>query len=285
MTHTARTSTLSFAAALLGTLALPATAVLAQSQTTAPTTHSQETTMTFEDKIAARSQPFAVRVDFTIDPERADAFEAATTRLARHTIGRDKPIFYRVFRNAETPGHYTLFGEWEDGAQWTRFSERPYHIAFNETVGPMIESATRRLYRPVTETVPDEGEIDMAEVERQEPAAPTASQTRDRLAAAGLAGQPFVLFVDVPVAEDGVATVKHVTASVEERTLTEEPVIKYGYYQNTDDPTDILLFEWWTNFDGMDAHLAYPQFTDLMRVFAAFGGDGREVGIYDPVEQ
>ena len=241
--------------------------------------------MTFEDKIAARTAPFAVRVDFTIDPNRADAFEAATTRLAQHTMGRDRPIFYRVFRDAETPGQYTLFGEWEDGAQWTRFSARPYHADFNAAVEPIVREARRRIYRPVTEPGPGDGEIDMAEVARQEPAAPTAGQTRDRLAEAGLEGQPFVLFVDVPLATRGVATVKHVTASVEERTLEEDPVIKYGYYQNIDDPTDLLLFEWWAEFAGMEAHLAYSQFTDLMKVFAAFGGEGREVGIFDPVAQ
>ena len=271
---------------LVATASALATSSYAQSQGTSTTSTTQDIhTVTFEDKIAARTAPFAVRVDFTIEPDHADAFEAATTRLAQHTVGRDKPVFYRVFRNAETPGHYTLFGEWEDGAQWTRFSERPYHLDFNATIEPMVREARRRIYRPVTESVPGEGEIDMAEVERQEPAAPTAGQTRDRLTEAGLEGQPFVLFVDVPLGADGVATVKHVTASVEERTLTEEPVIKYGYYQNIDDPTDLLLFEWWTEFAGMEAHLAYPQFTDLMKVFAAFGGEGREVGIYDPVAQ
>ena len=91
---------------------------------------------------------------------------------------------------------------------------------------------------------------------------------------------PFVLLVDIPVKKGGAAVMKDTAVRVQAATLQEPGSIRYGYYQELEQPTSFLLFEWWRAFNDMERHIELPHFQDLMKTFKAVGGDGRTVGIY-----
>jgi quinol monooxygenase YgiN len=145
------------------------------------------------------------------------------------------------------------------------------------------EPVQLRLYRPASQPMPGEGNVDRTLVEAQPPAIPTAAKTGERLAAAGLSGAPFALLVDVPVKPGGAALMKDTAVRVQAATLQEAACIRYGYFQDVETPDAFLLFEWWQHFEGMAAHVELPHFQELMRTFGAIGGQGRTVGIYKPL--
>lgn len=92
-----------------------------------------------------------------------------------------------------------------------------------------------------------------------------------------------MLLVDIPVKEGGAAIMKDTAVRVQVATLQEPGSIRYGYYQQIEQPTSFLLFEWWRAFDDMALHVELPHFQYLMKTFGAVGGDGRTVGIYRPL--
>ncbi len=233
------------------------------------------------DSFGRRSAPIALRSLFVVKPERVDEFQSQAGEVASFTNGKEGPILYRFFQNVEQPNQFVLFEEWPNSAAVGRHRATPHARAFqNRLAKLMTEPVQVRLYRPASERAEGDGKVDRSLVEAQPPARPTVSKTRERLERHGMAKTPFVLLVDVPVKEGGAAVMKDTAVRVQAATLQEPGSIRYGYYQNLEQPTSFLLFEWWRTFDDMARHVELPHFQELMKTFGAVGGDGRAVGIY-----
>ncbi len=236
------------------------------------------------DSLKRQSAPFASRSLFVVKPERVDEFISQAGQVALFTNGKDGPILYRFFQNIEQPNQFVLFEEWTDSAAVRRQRATPHARAFQARLADLIAKPVQvQLYRPASERAQGDGKVDRSLVEAQSPAQPTASKTRERLEPHGMVKTPFVLLVDVPVKIGGAAVMKDTAVRVQAATLQEPGSIRYGYYQELEQPTSFLLFEWWRAFDDMARHVELPHFQELMKTFAAVGGDGRTVGIYRPL--
>lgn len=204
--------------------------------------------------------------------------------VAAFTNGKDSPVLYRFFQNIEQPNQFVLFEEWSDRNSIVQHRNTTHAQAFqNQLAQLIVEPVQVRLYQPASEPASGDGELDRSLVEAQPGATPTISKTRERLDRYNMVEAPFVLLVDVPVQEGGAATMKDTAVRVQTATLEEPGSIRYGYYQDTEQPTSFLLFEWWRRFDDMAYHVKLPHFQELMKAFGAVGGDGRTVEIYRPL--
>jgi quinol monooxygenase YgiN len=231
-----------------------------------------------------KTAPFALRTEITVRPGAAARFQALARDNSAATNGEERPVSFRFYQNAEAPEQFVLFQEWESLQGFARHLQQPHTAAFEAALQPLLASPPRRrLYRLPAEAAPGDGRAARAAVEAQTAAAPTASATGKRLDAVGMGSTQFVLFVDVPVKAGGAATMKDTALRVTAPTLAEPGSIRYGYYQDIDDPQSFLLFEHWRRFDDMVAHLELPHFQTLMKTFALVGGDGRKVGVFRPI--
>lgn len=236
------------------------------------------------DSLGRRSTPITSRSLFVVKPERVDEFVSQAGEVASFTNGKDRPILYRFFQNVEQPNQFVLFEEWPDLAAVRRHRATSHARTFQDRFAELIvEPVQIRLYRPASERTEGDGKVDRSLVEVQPPAQPTASKTLERLERYGMAKTPFVLLVDVPVKEGGAAVMKDTAVRVQAATLQEPDSIRYGYYQELEQPTSFLLFEWWRAFDDMAQHVELPHFQELMKTFGAVGGDSRTVGLFRPL--
>lgn len=236
------------------------------------------------DSLKRQSAPIASRSLFVVKPERVDEFISQAVQVALFTNGKDGPILYRFFQNIEQPNQFVLFEEWTDSAAVRRQRATPHARAFQDRLADLIAKPVQvQLYRSASERAQGDGKVDRSLVEAQSPVQPTASKTRERLERHGMAKNPFVLLVDVPVKIGGAAIMKDTSVRVQVATLQEPGSIRYGYYQELEQPTSFLLFEWWRSFDDMARHVELPHFQELMKTFGAVGGDGRTVTIYRPL--
>ena len=236
------------------------------------------------NKLNYQGNIVAVRSHFVVNPEQIDEFINQAAEVAAFTNGKDNPVLYRFFQNIEQPNHFVLFEEWSNKNALKRHKNTIHGQAFQDKLSELItEPVQVRLYQPASEPAPGDGEIDRALVEAQPGATPTISKTRERLAQYNMVEAPFVLLVDIPVTEGGAATMKDTAVRVQEATLEEPGSIRYGYYQDAEQATSFLLFEWWRRFDDMAYHVELPHFQELMKTFGAVGGDGRTVAIYRPL--
>ena len=226
----------------------------------------------------------AVRSRFVVNSEQIDEFINQAAEVAAFTNGKNSPVLYRFFQNVEQPNQFVLVEEWSDRNALQQQRNTTHEQAFQNKLPELItEPVQTKLYQPASEPAPEDGKVDRALVEAQPGATPTISKTRDRLAQYDMVEAPFVLLVDIPVNEGGAATMKDTAVEVQEATLEEPGSIRYGYYQDIEQPTSFLLFEWWRRFDDMAYHVELPHFQKLMKTFGAVGGDGRTVEIYRPL--
>ena len=245
---------------------------------------NQENIMQRLNKLNYQGDYITVRSNFIVNPEKTNEFINQAAEVAAFTNGKDSPVLYRFFQNVEQPNQFILVEEWSDKNALQRQRNSSHGQAFQNMLPELItEPVQVRLYQPTTEPAPGDGEVDRALVEAQPGATPTISKTRDRLAQYDMVEAPFVLLVDIPVEEGGAATMKDTAVRVQEATLEEPGSIRYGYYQDAEQPTSFLLFEWWRRFDDMAYHVELPHFQELMKTFGAVGGDGRTVAIYRPL--
>ena len=225
-----------------------------------------------------------VRSQFVVNPEQTDEFIDRASEVAAFTNGKDNPVLYRFFQNIEQPNQFVLVEEWSDRNAIAQQRNTTHAQDFQNQVAALIsEPVQSRIYQPADQPAPEDGEVDRALVEAQPGATPTISKTRERLAQYDMVEAPFVLLVDVPVESGGAATMKDTAVRVQEATLEEPGSIRYGYYQDVEQPTSFLLFEWWREFNDMAEHVELPHFQELMKTFGAVGGDGRTVALYKPL--
>ncbi|MDJ0596586.1 MAG: antibiotic biosynthesis monooxygenase [Pleurocapsa sp. MO_226.B13] len=245
---------------------------------------NQEDTMQRPNALSYQGDYITVRSHFVVNPEQIDEFIELTAEVAAFTNGKDSPVLYRFFQNVEQPNQFVLIEEWSDRNALQQQRNTTHGQAFQNKLSEFItEPVQVRLYQPATEPAPGDEEVNRALVEAQPGATPTISTTRDRLAQYDMVEAPFVLLVDIPVTEGGAATMKDTAVRVQDATLEEPGSIRYGYFQDAEQPTSFLLFEWWRNFDDMAYHVELPHFQELMKAFGAVGGDGRTVAIYRPL--
>ena len=225
-----------------------------------------------------------VRSQFVVNPEKINEFVDIASEVAAFANGKDNPVLYRFFQNIEQPERFVLVEQWSNTDAIAEHKNTAHAQNFQNNIAELIsEPVQSRIYRLASEPAPEDGEVDRALVEAQPGATPTISQTRDRLAQYDLVEAPFVLLVDVPVRSGGAATMKDTAVRVQSATLEEPGSIRYGYYQDVEQPTSFLLFEWWREFNDMAKHVELPHFQELMKTFGAVGGDGRTVALYKPL--
>ena len=225
-----------------------------------------------------------VRSQFVVNPEKTNEFVDIASEAAAFANGKDNPVLYRFFQNIEQPNQFVLVEEWSNRDAIAEHKNTAHAQNFQNAIAELIaEPVQSRIYQPASEPAPEDGKVDRASVEAQPGATPTISQTRDRLAQYDLVEAPFVLLVDVPVRSGGAATMKDTAVRVQSATLEEPGSIRYGYYQDVEQPTSFLLFEWWREFNDMAEHVELPHFQELMKAFGAVGGDGRTVALYKPL--
>lgn len=231
-----------------------------------------------------QGDPITVRSHFVVNPKKIDKFVNQAAEVAAFTNGKDSPGLYRFFQNIEQPNQFVLFEEWSNRNTLERHRNTIHRQAFEKKLPELIaEPVQIRLYQPASEPAKGDGKLDRSLVQAQPGATPTISKTRERLDKYDMVEAPFVLFVDIPVKEGGAAIMKDTAVRIQTATLEEPGSIRYGYYQDTEQPTSFLLFEWWRKFDDMAYHVKLPHFQELMKAFGAVGGDGRTVGIYRPL--
>lgn len=225
-----------------------------------------------------------VRSQFMVNSEQTDEFIDRALGVTAFTNGKNNPILYRFVQNIEQPNQFVLIEEWSNRNAISQQRNAVHAQEFYEGIAQLIsEPVQTRIYQPASEPASGDGEVNRALVEAQPGATPTIDKTRDRLAQYDMVEAPFVLLVDVPVESGGAATMKDTAVRVQEATLEEPGSIRYGYYQNAEQPTSFLLFEWWREFDDMAYHVELPHFQELMKTFGAVGGDGRTVALYRPL--
>ena len=241
--------------------------------------------MTYTHAALAQSTTLTARTDFAIDAARRAEFVTAAQTLATFATGKDGARFYRFFEDAEDATRFTLLSEWPDEAARSVHLVAPHTRAFFTALQSLRTAPeTIRLYRTGESVAEADVSADPRAIgELPEPAAPTIEKTRERLAAVDMIGRPFVLFVDVPVREGGEAFMKASAHHIAAATRAEPGAIRYGYYQQRDEPGAFLLFEWWDEFDAMARHVELSHFRDLMQSFALVGGDGRSVRVFRPL--
>ena len=245
---------------------------------------NQEDIMQRLNELNYQGDIVAVRSHFVVNPQQIDEFIDRAAEVAAFTNGKDSPVLYRFFQNTEQPNQFVLFEQWSSRDAIARNRNTTHGQAFQDKLPELItEPVQARLYQPASEPAPEDGEVNRALVEAQPGATPTISKTRDRLAQYDMVEAPFVLLVDIPVTDGGAATMKDTAVRVQDATLEEPGSIRYGYYQDAEQPTSFLLFEWWRRFDDMAYHVELPHFQELMKTFGAVGGDGRTVEIYRPL--
>ena len=231
-----------------------------------------------------RGETIMLRSHFVVSPEQIDEFINRASEVAAFTNGKDNPVLYRFFQNIEQPNQFVLVEEWANRDALSQQRNTTHAQDFQNQVTELTNEPVQiRIYQPASEPTPEDGEVDRALVEAQPGATPTISKTRDRLAQYDMVEAPFVLLVDVPVESGGAATMKDTAVRVQEATLEEPGSIRYGYYQDVEQPTSFLLFEWWREFNDMAEHVELPHFQELMKTFGAVGGDGRTVALYKPL--
>lgn len=231
-----------------------------------------------------QGEPITIRSHFVVNPKKIDEFINQSAEVAAFTNGKDSPVLYRFFQNVEQPTQFVLLEEWSNRNALKRHRNTTHGQAFQNKLAQLITEPVKvRFYQPASEPAPGDGKLNRSLVEAQPGATPTISKTRERLAKYNMVEAPFVLLVDIPVKKGGAATMKDTAVRVQTATLEEPGSIRYGYYQDAEQPTSFLLFEWWREFDDMAYHVKLPHFQELMKTFGAFGGDGRTVGIYRPL--
>ena len=236
------------------------------------------------NELEDRGETIMLRSHFVVSPEQIDEFINRASEVAAFTNGKDNPVLYRFFQNIEQPNQFVLVEEWANRDALSQQRNTTHAQDFQNQVTELTNEPVQiRIYQPASEPTPEDGEVDRALVEAQPGATPTISKTRDRLAQYDMVEAPFVLLVDVPVESGGAATMKDTAVRVQEATLEEPGSIRYGYYQDVEQPTSFLLFEWWREFNDMAEHVELPHFQDLMKTFGAVGGDGRTVALYRPL--
>ena len=241
-------------------------------------------TMQRLNELDDRGETIMVRSHFVVNPEQVDKFIDRASEVAAFTNGKDNPVLYRFFQNIEQPNQFVLVEEWANKDALSQQRNTTHAQDFQNQVTELTSEPVQvRIYQPASEPAPEDGEVDRALVEAQPGATPTISKTRDRLAQYDMVEAPFVLLVDVPVESGGAATMKDTAVRVQEATLEEPGSIRYGYYQDAEQPTSFLLFEWWREFNDMAEHVELPHFQELMKTFGAVGGDGRTVALYKPL--
>ena len=236
----------------------------------------------------AGAQPPArhtVRTDLSLAPEHVEAFRAAAARVAAFANGKDGARFYRFFADAEDATHFALLSEWDAPAARARHLASPHGRTFLAALDSLRAGPERiRVYRSGERPRDASEDADPRPLgPLPEPAAPTLDATRERLETVGMLGEPFVLFVDVPVRDGGAPYLRAAAAHIAAATREEPLAIHYGYYEDAGDPTRFLLFEYWAAFEGMARHVELAHFEALMQAFALVGGDGREVGLFRPL--
>lgn len=234
---------------------------------------------------AQRASRHTVRTDFTVAAERAGAFVEEALRITAYARGKDGARFYHFFQDAEDPTRFALLSEWDRPADRAAHLTSPHGRTFLRALDSLRAAPERiRIYRSGEDALDPAEDADPRPIGAlPEPAAPTIDATRERLEAAGMLAEPFVLFVDVPVREGGAAFLRAAAAHIARATREEPLAIHYGYYERAGDPASFLLFEYWQAFEGMARHVELAHFEALMQAFALVGGDGREVGLYRPL--
>lgn len=223
----------------------------------------------------------AVRTTIVLSSDQLEDGISKLTRLAQFASGKSNAIFYRFFQNVEQPNQFILFEEWKS---ITDFQNEVYQLYREKYLNDTSISVTAiKWYRILDNEIEKYNTTDLSFLDTIPATAPTAQKTLDRLKKVNMESSPFVLFVDVPIKEEGIQATRKSVAQIQVETMKEERAIHYGYFQNLEDPSDFLLFEWWTEFDGMNDHLNYLHFTQLMKTFGAFGGDGRKIGLFKPL--
>ena len=242
---------------------------------------------TKEDQIVALSleqvDRIGIRTEFEVTDESIEQFMQASKHLARLATGKYTPVFYRFFQNAEEETKFILFEEWASVQDFLNPDYQNYRNSFLElTEGKNVLKTV--VYRGISQKQETNNPADLSSLDSVTATAPTAQKTIERLEQVNMEKLPFVLFVDVPIKDEGIQMTRKAVAHIQEETWKEDRSIHYGYFQDVENPGSFLLFEWWTGFDAMNAHLALPHFELLMKTFGAYGGDGRVVNLFRPLE-
>ncbi len=236
------------------------------------------------NQLQYQGEPITIRSHFVVNAKNIDKFITQSAEVAAFTNGKDSPVLYRFFQNVEQPQRFVLLEEWSNRNAFKSHKNTTHEKAFQNKLSQLTTEPVKVIiYQPASESAPGDGQVNRSLVEAQPGATPTISKTRERLAKYNMVESPFVLLVDIPVKKGGAATMKDTALRVQTATLKEPGSIRYGYYQDAEQPTSFLLFEWWREFDDMAYHVKLPHFQELMKTFGAFGGDGRTVDIYRPL--
>ncbi len=223
-----------------------------------------------------------IRTTFELNENEVEKSISKLQRLSQFATGKCNPEFYRFFQNAEQPNQIILFEEWASITDYQDKTYQSYRKKYLDAVATSVSEV--KWYRAIDSEREKHNKADLTFLDTIPATAPTAQKTLDRLNKIGMGASPFVLFVDVPIKKEGISATRKSVAQIQVETLKEERAIHYGYFQNLEDAGDFLLFEWWTEFEGMNDHLQYDHFVQLMKTFGAFGGDGRKIGIYRPLK-
>jgi quinol monooxygenase YgiN len=92
-----------------------------------------------------------------------------------------------------------------------------------------------------------------------------------------------VLNVDLPVKATAINIMLDAANKAVGPTMQEAGSIRYGYYQDVENPTSFLLFEHWKDADAQVKHVDEPQFKQLLPAFGAASAAQRTFKIYRPL--
>jgi quinol monooxygenase YgiN len=265
------------APALVG-LALPPLATKGQAMTTS-----------IIDRLNARERdrtPFAVRTSFKVKPELLTQFLEQASEVAIFTSSKDRPLSYRFYQDLNMPEEIVLFQEWADPSTFDRHLKTSHAKAFSENLTTMLaSSAATKIYRSSTTRKVD-GAAVKQELEVQTdttPSQPLLPKIIEQLRSHDNLNKQFVLNVDLPVKATAINIMLDAANKAVEPTMQEAGNIRYGYYQDVENPTSFLLFEHWKDADAQAQHVDEPQFQQLLPAFGAASAAQRTFKIYRPL--
>jgi quinol monooxygenase YgiN len=228
------------------------------------------------------TKPLALRVTISVKKDKADAFLAAAREVAMFTSNKDGCVSYRFFQNLADPTDFLLFEEWPDSKVLKKHLDAPHTRSFLKSLPDLVASPVDvRLYRTAAEKdMDDDGDTSKLEAK---PGVALLPKIVGELKRHDHADKPFVLVVDIPVDKSAVGLMKEAAGKATAPTVKEPGNVRYGYFQELEQPTAFILFEWWRDAKAIEDHVAAPQFKELLPSFGKAGAGERTVKVYRPL--
>ncbi len=85
------------------------------------------------------------------------------------------------------------------------------------------------------------------------------------------------------VKEDKVAEFIEKAKKLVECTLKEEGCIKYGLFQDENNPAILTIIEEWENKDALDKHMKTEHFLSIVPVLGALDEKPKEINLYKKI--